>query len=422
MRCVIDGLSHNGEGVARIEGKATFVPFTIPGETVDIKIIDEKKSFQRARLLQVLNPSADRVEPPCPYYCNCGGCSYQHVKYPRQLELKRQVVQETLKRIGGIETPVNPVLGMENPWHYRNKVEWHALKKAGRLVMGYYVNDSRVLMDIGNCLLISPEMQEYSSFIKEHAEALRIPDNCEIIVRQSSASRDLMLIFSGTGASNIDFAKMLNFREAASIYSIDEGISRLHYGDQTLPENLTGIEYQVSTLSFFQVNHEQTERMLDIIKEYARLESGDTVLDAYCGTGSIALNLARSSRLVVGVEAFKSAVKDAKRNAFNNHITNCKFIKGACEDIVPGLGEHFNVIVLDPPRAGCNDKLIEAIIKKQPERIVYVSCNPATLARDLAAMAKAKYVVHAVQPVDMFPQTYHVESIVLMTNCDQKNK
>lgn len=414
MECKIDGLSHSGEGVARIEGKATFVPFTIPGETVDIEIVDEKKSFQRGKLVRILNLSADRVEPPCPHYFSCGGCSYQHVKYSRQLELKRQVVQETLKRIGGIEIGVNPVLGMEDPWHYRNKVEWHALRKAGRFVMGYYINDSRILMDIGNCLLISQEMQEYSSFIKEHAEELRIPDNCEIIVRQSSASRDLMLIFGGTGASGINFAKMLNFREVASIYSIDEGISQLHYGDQTLPENLAGIEYQVSPLSFFQVNIEQTGRMLEVIKEYARLEAGNTVLDAYCGTGSIALNLARSARLVVGIEAFKSAVKDAKRNAFNNHITNCKFIKGTCEDIVPGLEEHFNVVVLDPPRAGCKDKLIEAIIKKQPERIVYVSCNPATLARDLAEMTKAKYLVQAVQPVDMFPQTSHVETMVLL--------
>ncbi|MEA4926960.1 MAG: 23S rRNA (uracil(1939)-C(5))-methyltransferase RlmD [Syntrophomonadaceae bacterium] len=414
MRCIIDGLTHSGEGVARIEGKATFVPFTIPGETVDVKIVEEKKSFQRARLENVVNPSPDRVAPPCLYYFSCGGCSYQHVQYPRQLELKRQVVREALKRIGGIEIEVNPVLGMDNPWHYRNKVEWHTWQKSGQLVMGYYLNDSRRLMDISSCLLISSEMQEYSNFIREHGEELKLPDNCEIVVRQSSASRELMLIFIGSGASQIDFARMLNFREAASIYSIEEGISRLHYGDQTLPETLDGIDYQISPLSFFQVNHRQTEKMLGIIRDYVRLESSDNVLDAYCGTGSIALNLAGSARLVVGVEAFKSAVKDAKRNAFHNHVANCKFIKGPCEDIVPGLEEHFHAVILDPPRAGCKEKLLEAIIKNKPKKIIYVSCNPATLARDLAVLVQGQYAVEQVQPIDMFPQTSHVEVVCLL--------
>ena len=412
MQCFVDGISHSGEGVARIDGKATFVPFTIPGETVEVKIIEEKKNFQRAELEQVLSASPDRTDPPCPYFFKCGGCAYQHIGYPRQLELKRQVVKESLKRIGGIDIEVNPVLGMEDPWRYRNKVEWHTGSKASEHTMGYYLNDSRVLMGIDSCLLISQEMQDYSNYIKDHLDELNIPDGCEIIIRQSSANQEMMLIFGGAGSREINFAKMLNYKEVASIYSVEAGVAQLHYGEQVLTDKIINRKYQISPLAFFQVNHQQTEKMMEIVKEYAQLGSNDTVLDAYCGTGSIALSLAGSARKVIGVESFKPAIRDAKRNAFKNKITNCKFIKGTCEKIVPDLEEQFDVVILDPPRTGCKPELIEALIKKTAKRIVYVSCNPATLARDLALLVKAGYNVAEVQPIDMFPQTSHVECVV----------
>lgn len=412
MRCLVDGISHSGEGVARIEGKATFIPFTIPGETVDVEIFEEKKNFQRARLETVVSASPDRTEPPCPYFLKCGGCAYQHISYPRQLELKRQVVKDSLKRIGGIDIEVKPVLGLEDPWRYRNKVEWHTGSKSDQHTMGYYVNDSRVLIGIESCLLISQEMQDYSNYIKDHLDELNIPDGCEVIIRQSSANREMMLIFGGTGSREINFAKMLNFREVASIYSVEAGVAQLHYGDQVLPEKIFNLKYQVSPLAFFQVNHQQTEKMMEIIKDYAQLGASDTVLDAYCGTGSIALCLAESARKVIGVESFKPALRDTKRNAFKNKITNCKFIKGTCEKIVPDLEDQFDVVILDPPRTGCKPELIEALIKKVPQRIVYVSCNPATLARDLALFVKGGYHVSEVQPLDMFPQTSHVECVV----------
>ncbi len=415
MRCYVDGISHAGEGVARADGKATFIPFAIPGETVDVKIIEEKKNFQRAQLEKIITPSPDRIDPPCPYFSQCGGCSYQHISYPRQLELKRQVVQDSLKRIGRIDIKVNPVVGMENPWQYRNKVEWHTGAESGQLTMGYYINDSRVLMGIDSCLLISREMQEYSQYIKEHLDELKIPADCEVIVRQSSSNQEMMLIFIGTGTSEIDFAKMLNYRELSSIYSIDQGITRLHYGNQSLTEKINDLEYEISPLAFFQVNHSQMIKMMEIIKDYAHLRAGDNVLDAYCGTGSIALALADKVHKVVGVESFKTSIKNAKRNAFKNNITNCKFIKGACEEIIPNLEENFDVVILDPPRAGCKAELIQAVTDKSPRCIIYVSCNPATLARDLAIFNNAAYTVDQVQPIDMFPQTGHVETICLMS-------
>lgn len=414
MNCYVDGISHAGEGVARVDGKATFIPYAIPGETVSIRIIEEKKNFQRASLEEIITPSPDRVDPPCPYFFKCGGCSYQHIDYSRQLEIKRQVIKETLKRIGGIDIEVNEVIGTENPWHYRNKVEWHCGKESGQLTMGYYINDSRVLIGIDSCLLISQAMQDYSHYIKEHLEELKIPEGCEVILRQSSSNQEMMLVFNGTGASEIDFAKMLNYKEVASIYSIDQGVTRLHYGDQNLEEKIFKLKYEISPQAFFQVNHIQTEKMIEIIKDYAQIRPGENVLDAYCGTGSIALALAEKAHKVVGVESLKASIKNAKRNTFKNDIKNCKFIKGACEDIIPDLEEEFDVVILDPPRTGCKAELIKAIIEKSPRCIIYVSCNPSTLARDLAIFKDSDYKVNQVQPIDMFPQTHHVEAVILL--------
>jgi len=419
MECYVDGISHTGEGVARIDGKATFIPFSIPGETVSIKITEDKKNYQRAELENIIIPSSARIEPPCPYYYKCGGCSYQHVDYTRQLDLKRQIVKETLKRIGGIDIEVNQTIGMEFPWRYRNKVEWHMGIEAGQPTIGYYINNSNSLIGIDNCLLISQEMKDYSCYIKENLQTLNVPEDGEIIMRHSSCGQ-LMIIFIGAGSSEINFAQMLNYCEVASVYSIDQDVTRLHFGDTRLEEKLGEITFEISPLAFFQVNHIQTEKMLEFVKDFAQIRRSDTVLDAFCGTGSIALSIARYVNKVVGVESFKSAIKDAKRNAFLNNITNCKFIKGACEEIVPALDEKFNVIILDPPRSGCKKELIQAVIKKSPRNIIYVSCNPSTLARDLALFKDSSYTVEQVQPIDMFPQTHHVEVIIMMTFCGQK--
>jgi 23S rRNA (uracil1939-C5)-methyltransferase len=331
------------------------------------------------------------------------------------------VVEETIKRIGGIEVKVNPVIGMEDPWRYRNKVEWHTGTASGEPVLGYYINDSHKLIDIEDCLLINEEMKDCSRYLKNHLQELQLPAACEIIVRQST-SGDLMFIFNGNGTSGIDISKLIMAYEGASIYSIDQGIARLHNGQPRLGEMLGDVNFEISPRAFFQVNHIQTEIMLEIIKDYAQLRRSDIVLDAYCGTGSIALSIASDVNTIVGVESFKAAVKDAKRNAFNNQITNCRFIKGNCEDIIPVMEEDFNVVILDPPRSGCKAELIQAVINKSPRSIIYVSCNPSTMARDLALFKNTAYTIEHVQPIDMFPQTYHVEVIIMMTLCGQKAK
>jgi len=418
LECLITGITHNGEGVARLDGQATFVPLAIPGETVDIRIVERKKNYQRAHLVEVIDPSPDRVVPACPYFPECGGCAYHHISYGRQLQLKREVVQNSLQRIGALNVEVNPVIGMEHPWYYRNKVEWHTGKESGQPRLGYYRQDSHRLIGIDKCLLISREMQEYSRYIKDHLQELKVPEDCKVTVRQSSGNGEIMLIFSGSASSDIDFARMLNYQEAASIYSIDQGLLRLHYGNQTLTETVAGLKLEIAPLAFLQVNHLQMEKMLEIIRDYACLQPDDTILDAYCGTGTIALALASSVRRAVGVESFKDSIKNAKRNAWQNNVTNCKFIKGACEKIVPELEENFDVVILDPPRAGCKSQLIQAVINQSPRSIIYVSCNPATLARDLAHLVKANYIVTKVQPIDMFPHTHHVECCVLLYRKD----
>ena len=414
MKCYVDGISHAGEGVARIDGKATFIPFALPGETVAIEIAESKKNYQRARLREVISKSPDRINPPCPHYYKCGGCSYQHVSYPRQLELKKQVVEDSLKRIGGIEKEVNPTIGMADPWFYRNKVGWHTGFENGKPCMGYYNNEGHQLINIERCLLISREMQDCSSYINEHLEESKVPHTCEVIVRQSSRG-NLMLIFNADGAGDIDYARLSNHCQADSIYSLEQGITRLQHGETRLPEYLGDLRLEISPLAFFQVNHQQTQRMLQIIKEYAQISPYDIVLDAYCGTGTIALSLAAEAARVIGVESFPAAIKDAKRNAFNNNITNCKFIKGACEQVIPELEDTPDIIILDPPRSGCKKELIQAVINKSPRTIIYVSCNPATLARDLALFKDTNYAIKEIQPIDMFPQTGHVECVVLMS-------
>lgn len=417
MQCLITGVNHKGEGVARIDGKVTFVPLAIPGETVEISITSQKKKFQQAYLERVMNPSPDRVVPSCPYFPACGGCAYQHVSYDRQLQLKREVVQNSLQRIAALEVEVNPVIGMEPPWHYRNKVIWHTGREFGQPSLGYYRQGSHRLMGIDDCSLISREMQEYSRYIKDHLQEFQVPEGCQVMLRQSAASRDIMIIFVGPGSSGMQFDSLNEGK--ATVVSVDQGITRLHYGRPTLTETVADLKLEIAPLAFMQVNHRQMEKMLELIRYYACLQPDDTILDAYCGIGTIALVLAGEVRRVVGVESFKDSIKSAKRNAYHNGINNCQFIKGACEKIVPELEESFDVIILDPPRAGCKPELIQAVIRKSPRCIIYVSCNPATLARDLAIFNEAHFKVDKVQPLDMFPQTSHVETVVLMSRVEK---
>ena len=414
MHCLITGINHKGEGVARLDGKVVFIPYALPGETVEVEIEQEKKHFARGKIQELLESSLDRENPRCPHYYACGGCAYQHVKYQRELELKRQVVVDNLKRIGGIDHPVYPVIGMDLPWCYRNKVTWHmGLNSAGKKVLGYYVAGSRDLLPIRDCLLIPQQLQAISSFFADNAGGLSGEQSASLMLRQSSYDKKTMVLFIECMPDK-NLLKKLKGR-IDSIYSYRHQQFKQLYGPAQMLEKAGNKLFYLSAASFFQVNPIMTEILLAKVKEYLNLQGREKVLDAYCGVGSIALNIAAQAAKVIGIEANEQAVEDARHNAELNHIDNCEFIAGLCEEVLKDRKYEFDAVVLDPPRAGLKKEVIQALIEAEPERIVYVSCNPSTLARDLKLLTADKYSVSQIQPLDMFPRTSHVECVVLIT-------
>ncbi|MEN6349844.1 MAG: 23S rRNA (uracil(1939)-C(5))-methyltransferase RlmD [Syntrophomonas sp.] len=419
MRCKIEGITHNGEGVGRVEGKAVFIPYAVPGELVDIEILEDKGRYARARLSSVLELSPGRREALCPNYYECGGCAYQHVDYSKQLELKRQVVSENLQRLGKIDIPVNPVIGMEEPWKYRNKVTWHVQKLGNEeAVMGYYQQASRNLVPIDSCPLISDKMNTISSQLQNLLPLLDFGDQGEITLRESSFNHQCMLILNGLKNNPVKQIIGILSQLVDSIYLVKPGKYWHLAGRERLQEKIRDITFYLSPLAFFQVNSVQTGKMINIILNLNDF-SNEMVLDAYCGIGSIALNIAPVAERVVGVESSRSAVKDAIYNSQVNNLNNCEFIHGPCEKILPELKEQFDTVILDPPRSGCRREVVDSIIKISPRTIIYVSCNPSTLARDLSLFAQGGFKLIEVQPIDLFPQTYHVECVVLMSRADK---
>lgn len=414
MHCTIDGITHRGEGVARIEGKATFIPFSIPGEELDIEIISDRGRFSRAKIKEILKASADRVEAPCPYYYKCGGCSYQHVNYQRQLEIKQQVVQDALQRIGQLKVNVEPVIGMDNPWHYRNKVTWHVGEWKGQKRLGYYRFESRNHLAIEECLLLAPEIQKLSQFLDFYLSLTGIETGKQLIIRQSSLDQKLILIAEGP-VDRAGLEKLIKgYPELQSVFIYENNELSCLFGPPYLSQQIGKYKYQVSPLAFFQVNNEQTKRLYDLVKNAAAGRGNKVILDAYCGTGSIAIYTAEEHKRVVGVEIYPQSIEDARRNAALNNLDNCEFYQGACEKVINNLSEDFDTIILDPPRAGCDKDLLQQIAEKDIKEIIYVSCNPATLARDIKILSGLSYQVERVQPVDMFPHTHHVETVTVI--------
>jgi 23S rRNA (uracil1939-C5)-methyltransferase len=409
LRCTIEGISYDGAGVTRIKGKAVFIPFAIPDETVEIDIVEERNKYSTAKLREVVKPSPERVEPVCSYYYQCGGCSYQHIDYFGQLKYKRQVVVDNLTRIGKITVPVNTILGMECPWRYRNKVTWHV--RNGRL--GYYADNTVSLVPVDACSLITERLEEVSRVLARQLIQTNSSSDGEVVLRESSVNGDIMAVFRQIEVvpALVESLKP----HCSSIYNMEDNRFKHIHGKAFLDEKINDISFRLSPGSFFQVNHRQTLILIAKVLEYLNLKGDENVLDAYCGIGSISLPLAKTCKSVLGVESFTAAVEDARLNAKLNNLANCEFLSGPCERVLPKLKRSFDAVVLDPPRAGCKRAAIMAITDRFPAKVVYVSCNPATLARDLAVFTEQGYRVKEVQPVDMFPWTRHVECVVLMS-------
>ena len=390
VELIIDDISDRGEGIGRADGMVVFVPGALPGDRVRITDAEDRGRFLRTRGFEMLEPSEDRVAPACRHAGECGGCPLMGLSYEAQLRLKERHVRDALARIGGIsDPPVRPALGAEAPFRYRNKAEF-AL--AGNR-FGYYRRGTHELLDIDDCLLLP---QELISAATAAAGAMKPSQKffARLIVR-CSAQGEVMTIREGRDGS------------------ADSDMRVMH--DEIVTDMGT-LRTEVSPLSFYQINPAQTTKLYSKVQEYAAPSGSETVLDLYCGAGSIGLSMASHIGKLIGVESVKDAVIDANRNAVINGIVNDRFICGRAEEVLPSKlqGVKADIVILDPPRGGCDPRLIESVLSVRAPKLIYVSCNPATLARDVKLLSAGGYRLAEATPVDMFPQTLGIECAALL--------
>lgn len=400
---------------------ATFIPGALPGETVLAEIVQKKKSFQRGLLTEVLKPASDRIDAPCSVFEDCGGCQLQHLNYNASLAWKQSRVVGVLERIGKLPgVKVHPVLGMAEPWRYRNKVQLQGGRAGGKAALGYFSSKTNRLVPFADCLLLPQVFNRLKDYVQEFLHSnwpgMRAK---QVVIRRSAATGEVMLGVVGE-CPPLPWEDILNrFPQVKSIVVVDPAArqTRLVAGKSKIHDTIFGNHFMLSFQSFTQVNPTQTEVLYAKALEYAGLTGNQTVADVYCGIGTITLALAAQARKAVGVEIIQQAVLDARENARRNGVDNVEFYAGPAELVLPRLaaeGLRADVAVVDPPRAGCEQAALEAIVEMGPRRIVYVSCDPATLARDLAWLKERGYDPVEVQPVDMFPWTAHVETVVLI--------
>ncbi|MCL6635064.1 MAG: 23S rRNA (uracil(1939)-C(5))-methyltransferase RlmD [Peptococcaceae bacterium] len=447
----IDGLTHDGEGVGRYRGLAVFVPGAAPGDAVVAEVFDIKKNYARARLVELEEASPARREPECGCFPRCGGCRLQHLDYGEQLRLKTALVRDSLARIGGLAgVNVRTAAGMDRPWHYRNKAHFQVEEGAEKVKLGFYGEGSHTLAAffgedgcaVPGCLLVDGELNETAALVERllnrHGGApcgrgRRRRFFRHVVLRKGFATGEVMAVLvtgSGDWPGEGAFVKeLVSLRPglASLVRNINDGPPGVVFGKENrclagrgyIVDRLGHLAFRISPASFYQVNPAQTLVLYRKVLEYAALTGAETVLDAYSGIGTIALFLAGRARKVYGLEAVPEAVEDARRNALLNNISNVEFHAGEVERHLPRMaaqGMRPDVVVLDPPRRGCGREALDAVADMWPSRVVYVSCDPGTLARDLGYLAGKGYRVEEVQPVDMFPWTHHVECVVLMTN------
>lgn len=437
----------DGEGIGKYEGVTLFVKDAVVGDTVQVRITKTKKTYAYARLEQIVEPSAYRTEPVCQFHRQCGGCQIQAVKYERQLEFKAQKVFNNLQRIGGfskefLEEVMEPVIGMEEPFHYRNKAQFpFGMNKDGEIITGFYAGRTHSIITNTDCALGVCENQEILEKILTYMKRNQVSAYDEqtgkgllrhVLIRKGFTSGELMvcLIINGKKLPKeqelIDTLTTIPGMKSITVNTNQEKTNvimgkeiRLLWGESTISDSIDGITFQISPLSFYQVNPVQTSKLYNQALTYADLHGEETVWDLYCGIGTISLFLAQKAKMVYGVEIIPEAIEDAKKNAALNHMDNTEFFVGKAEEVLPQQyaekGIYADVIVVDPPRKGCDENCLNTMLKMQPERIVYVSCDSATLARDLKILCDGGYELKKVRPVDMFPQTVHVETVCLLS-------
>ena len=429
------------EGIGSIAGYRIFVPYGLLGEKLTVEIVEADNKSARGKILHILQPSPQRVVPACQLYETCGGCQLQHLSYEGQLEAKhQQVVDAVMRCCRQKEIKVYPVLGAEEPWNYRNKMQLPVGKKKNEIVLGCFVQGSHEIIDTEDCCIQKQLNNDIANVVRDTVKKLKISVYDEdrhvgilryVVGRVSSDNKECMLVLV-TAVKELRYAKELVKilrSKLPHLVSVQQNVQTYHnnvimgretnllWGKDTIRDRIGKLTFHISPRSFFQINTKQAEVLYNKALEYAALTGRETVIDAYCGTGTITLFLARKAQKVYGIEIVKPAIFDARKNARENHIKNVEFIVGDATVVMPSL-YHKNVlpdvIVVDPPRSGCTEAVLKTFASMGPKRIVYISCNPESLARDLAILDKIGYVATKIQPVDMFPQTYHVECVALI--------
>ena len=435
----IFSLGTSGEGVGRYDDFTVFVPNALPGETVRAVIDDVKKSYARGHVVKIVKASKDRVTPPCPIYDQCGGCQLMHLDYMAQLRAKRQQVIDAITRIGKQrDVDVLPTLGAATPWNYRNKMQFPVGREKGKTVIGCFAQGSHAIIDTTDCRIQAQGNNAIVNAVRDVVEKLNISvyneDRHTGVLRhvmgRVGLDGDMVVLVTATEKlpHERELVKLLRAR-LPHVVSIQQNIQTYHnnvilgretkllWGRPTIKDRIGRLQFHISPRSFFQVNTAQAEVLYSKALEYANLTGEETVIDAYCGTGTITLFLAQKAREAYGVEIVKPAIQDAKKNARDNNVKNATFLVGDATAVLPRLyreGIRADVVVVDPPRAGCTPVVLQTFANMHPDRIVYVSCNPASLARDLKILDELGYHAEKVQPVDMFPMTSHVESVALI--------
>ena len=471
----IEDIGTDGAGIGKADGYTLFVKDAVIGDIIKAKVIKAKKTYGYARLMEIITPSKDRVEPVCPVARQCGGCQIQQMSYSAQLKYKQKLVRDNLARIGGItDCEVLPVIGMENPFNYRNKAQYPVGRnKDGKVVIGFYAGRTHSIVDYTQCAIGAPEnaqiLEKIRTFINENNISVYDEQSHKglirhILIRTGKHTGQIMvcLIINGKTLPHADkLADCLKDISGMSSIMININKERTNvilgsecsviWGNSYIEDSICGIMFRISPLSFFQVNPVQTEKLYRKALEYAELTGNETVWDLYCGIGTISLLMATKARKVYGVEIVPQAIEDAKNNALRNSLNNVEFFVGKAEEVVPriydedmkkaenepvdskenskensGLPDSASdesvmrinpdVVVVDPPRKGCDETLLDTIVKMNPKRIVYVSCDSATLARDLKYLVANGYEIARVQPVDQFAHTVHVETVVLLSH------
>lgn len=438
----IDDMSDTGEGIGRVDGYIWFVKDAIIGDLVEVKAMKMKKSYGFARLIEVLEPSPGRTEALCPTARQCGGCQLQSMKYEEQLKFKERKVLNNLKRIGGLESIVmEPIIGMEHPWRYRNKAQFpFGEDKEGNIIAGFYAGRTHCIIENEDCLLGVEENKDILKAVKTVMEQYSIEAYDEeshrgmvrhVLTRKGFQTGEIMvcLVINGkTLPHSEEFVEaLLKISGVTDIsYNINTERTNIILGNQVvtlhgpgyITDSIGTVKYRISPLSFYQVNSIQTERLYGTALEYANLTGNETVWDLYCGIGTISLFLSQQAKKVYGVEMVPQAIEDARENAKLNGFENVEFFVGKAEEVLPERYEKNNeavdVIVVDPPRKGCDTVCLDTMVRMTPKKIVYVSCDSATLARDLKYLGERGYEVKRARCCDMFPQGVHVETVALL--------